>query len=90
MTRLLWALVIIAGIILAGLKTYDWIERAEADRFEQRDQMVRKLAEDRAAEAARVLESGSAARASAITGQFEAAQQGRNLDSLLSGDAGGR
>jgi hypothetical protein len=78
MTRLLWALVIIAGIILAGLKTYDWIERAEADRFEQRDQMVR------------VLESGSAARASAITGQFEAAQQGRNLDSLLSGDAGGR
>jgi sensor c-di-GMP phosphodiesterase-like protein len=83
MTRTLWALAIIAGLILAGLKAFDWAESAENERFDQREQMVRKVAEDRAAGAAGVLEAGQTSRVEAITREVEAAQRSAAIDSLL-------
>jgi uncharacterized protein HemX len=84
MTKTLWAIALLAVIALAGAKAYRWIEATENDRFHQRDQMVHKIAEDRAAEAARVLHAGEANRAAAIAREIDAAQRTSTLDSLLS------
>jgi hypothetical protein len=80
MTKWMLRLAVLA-LILYGVKSgVEWIERREQERWQLQQDAARHIAEQKAGQIDRAVQSGNAVRTDAIRRQLEEAGQARTLD----------
>jgi hypothetical protein len=83
MKKAIWAVTLMAILLIGGGRLMEWIERAEEKRFSDREEMVRHAAQARAADIQRVFESSVDQRADVMATEIQASQRSSIIDSLV-------